>query len=65
MQPSSATAEHAKKVGISGYTWGSKLDEVTDGLDKTIYLMQVPPGLSRPSSVGGDGRSQVKAGLGT
>jgi len=37
-----------KKVGISGYTWGSKLDEVTDGLANTIYLMQVPPGLSRP-----------------
>jgi hypothetical protein len=51
MDPSDKDA--AKKVGITGYSWGSKLDEVTDGLDKTIYLMQVPPGLSRPWAQGG------------
>jgi hypothetical protein len=39
-----AAPEHAKKVGITGYDWGSKVEEVTDGLDKTIYLMQTPPG---------------------
>ena len=43
----------AKKVGITGYAWGSKTEEVTDGLDKTIYLIQVPPGLARPWAAGG------------
>jgi hypothetical protein len=51
MDPSNP--EDAKKVGISGYAWGSKLDDVTDGLSNTIYLMQVPPGLSRPWAAGG------------
>lgn len=45
--------ELAKKVGITGYDWGSKVEEVTDGLDKTIYLMQTPPGLQQPWLSGG------------
>jgi hypothetical protein len=43
----------AKKVGITGYEWGSKVDEVTDGLPYTIYLMQTPPGLHQPWLAGG------------
>lgn len=42
-----------KRVGITGYDWGSKVDEVTDGLANTIYLMQTPPGLSQPWISGG------------
>src|SRR5207249_1932268 len=44
---------HQKLVGISGYDWGSKVEEVTDGLANTIFLMQVPPGFSRPWAAGG------------
>ncbi len=41
-------------VGISGYDWGSKVEEVTDGLENTIYLLQVPPdSYSRPWAAGG------------
>jgi hypothetical protein len=43
----------AKKIGITGYEWGSKVDEVTDGLAYTIYLMQTPPGLHQPWLAGG------------
>ena len=43
----------AKKVGITGYEWGSKVEEVTDGLANTIYLMQTPPGLHQPWLAGG------------
>jgi len=42
-----------KKIGITGYEWGSKVDEVTDGLANTIYLMQTPPGLHQPWLAGG------------
>jgi hypothetical protein len=42
-----------KVAGISGYDWGSKVEEVTDGLANTIYLIQVPPGLARPWAAGG------------
>jgi hypothetical protein len=41
------------QIGISGYDWGSKVEEVTDGLENTIYLLQVPPGFSRPWAAGG------------
>jgi hypothetical protein len=46
---------YAKKVGITGYDWGSKLNpnEIPDGLSNTIYLMQTPPGLSQPWIQGG------------
>lgn len=43
----------AAKVGITGYDWGSEVKQVTDGLDKTIYLMQTPPGLQQPWLAGG------------
>jgi hypothetical protein len=43
----------AKKLGIAGYEWGSRIEEVKDGLDKTIYLMQTPPGLQQPWLAGG------------
>jgi hypothetical protein len=43
----------AKLIGISGYDWGSEVGEVTDGLENTIYLMQVPPEFSRPWAAGG------------
>jgi hypothetical protein len=42
-----------KKVGMTGYGWGSKVEEVTDGLSNTIYLMQTPPGLQQPWIAGG------------
>jgi hypothetical protein len=42
-----------KRMGITGYDWGSKLEEVTDGLENTIYLMQTPPGLQQPWLSGG------------
>jgi hypothetical protein len=45
--------DQLRMIGITGYDWGSKPDEITDGLDKTIYLIQVPPGLSRPWIAGG------------
>jgi Protein of unknown function (DUF1559) len=44
---------HAKKVGMTGYDWGSKFPEVTDGLSNTIYMIQVPPTHSRPWIAGG------------
>jgi hypothetical protein len=43
----------AKKVGITGYDWGSKVGEVTDGPENTIYLLQVPPSSPRPWAAGG------------
>jgi len=50
----SATNPHQQKLmGISGYDWGSKVDEVTDGLANTIYLLQVPPSSARPWAAGG------------
>lgn len=44
---------HTKLIGVSGYDWGSKVEDVTDGLANTIYLMQVPPGYARPWAAGG------------
>lgn len=41
------------RVGITGYGWGSKVAEVTDGLSNTIYMMQTPPGLQQPWIAGG------------
>jgi uncharacterized protein (TIGR03067 family)/predicted Zn finger-like uncharacterized protein len=45
--------EHAKKVGISGYDWGSTPAEITDGMSNTIYLIQAPPGVRRAWIAGG------------
>ena len=41
------------KVGITGYGWGSKPEEITDGMSNTIYLIQTPPGLQQPWIAGG------------
>ena len=48
-----ADPEMAKKVGITGYNWGSKPEEVKDGLSNTIYLLQAAPGTGRPWIAGG------------
>jgi hypothetical protein len=48
-----AAPESAKRLGITGYDWGSKVEEVADGLGNTIYLLQTPPGLSQPWIAGG------------
>jgi uncharacterized protein (TIGR03067 family) len=40
-------------VGITGYDWGSKPAEITDGMSNTIYMIQVPPGHNRPWIAGG------------
>ena len=38
---------------MTGYGWGSKPEEVTDGLANTIYLIQTPPGPQQPWIAGG------------
>jgi len=43
----------ATKVGITGYDWGSRPEDVKDGLSNTIYMMQTPPGLQQPWIAGG------------
>ncbi|MGL4419710.1 MAG: DUF1559 domain-containing protein, partial [Gemmataceae bacterium] len=43
----------AKLAGITGYDWGSKPAEITDGLSNTMYMLQVPPGYNRPWIAGG------------
>jgi hypothetical protein len=48
-----ASPAFSKKVGIVGYDWNSKVDDVKDGLSNTIFLMQTPPGLSQPWIAGG------------
>ncbi len=45
--------EFKKLVGITGYDWGSKVVEITDGAANTIYLMQTPPALQQPWIAGG------------
>jgi hypothetical protein len=45
--------EAAKKVGITGYNWSSRPEDVKDGLSNTIYLIQAPPGQGRPWIAGG------------
>lgn len=45
--------EAAKKVGMTGYDWSSKPEDVTDGLSNTAYLIQVPPTYQRPWMAGG------------
>jgi len=45
--------DHAKKVGITGYDWGSKPEEVTDGLSNTVYLLQVSPDYKQAWIAGG------------
>lgn len=51
MNPSDPS--HAKKAGITGYDWNSKVEDITDGTSNTIYMIQVPPTMSRPWIAGG------------
>jgi hypothetical protein len=46
-------ADDAKKAGMTGYDFGSKPDDVKDGLSNTMYLIQVPPTYQRPWMAGG------------
>jgi hypothetical protein len=48
-----ANPEMAKKIGITGYSWGSKPEEIKDGLSNTFYLLQAAPGTARPWIAGG------------
>lgn len=48
-----ADETQAKLVGITGYDWGSAIKDIADGPGKTIYLIQVRPGLARPWLSGG------------
>jgi len=43
----------AKAIGLSGYDWGAKVADVTDGLANTIFLLQTPPQMNRPWAAGG------------
>ncbi len=45
--------EMAKRVGMVGYEWGSRPEDVKDGLANTIYLIQASPGMGRPWIAGG------------
>ena len=45
--------DDAKKAGMTGYDFGSKADDVKDGLSNTMYLIQVPPTYQRPWIAGG------------
>lgn len=45
--------ENQKLVGMTGYNWGSKPEDVKDGLSNTIYMLQTPPGLQQPWIAGG------------
>jgi uncharacterized protein (TIGR03067 family) len=44
--------ELARRVGITGYDWGSKPEDVKDGMSNTIYLLQAAPS-QRPWIAGG------------
>jgi prepilin-type processing-associated H-X9-DG protein len=48
-----ADPDQARKVGITGYDWGSKAEQVTDGLSNTVYLIQGQPALPRAWIAGG------------
>jgi hypothetical protein len=47
------TPENAKWLGIFGYERKVKVADVKDGLDKTIFMIQVAPNLARPWIRGG------------
>ena len=47
------TPENAKRLGIFGYERQAKVAAVTDGLDKTILMIQVDPTIARPWIRGG------------
>ena len=45
--------EMAKKVGVVGYDWGSKTEEIKDGTSNTIFMIQTAPGIGRAWIAGG------------
>jgi hypothetical protein len=47
------TPENAKRLGIFGYERETAVSAVTDGLDKTIFMIQVDPNIARPWIRGG------------
>jgi Protein of unknown function (DUF1559) len=47
------TPENAKRLGIFGYERDTAVASVTDGLDKTIFMIQVDPLVARPWIRGG------------
>jgi Protein of unknown function (DUF1559) len=47
------TPENAKRLGIFGYERQTSVKDVTDGLDKTIFMIQVDPNIARPWIRGG------------
>jgi len=47
------TPENAKRLGIFGYERQTSLKDVTDGLDKTIFMIQVDSNIARPWIRGG------------
>jgi hypothetical protein len=48
-------ANTAGKLGVFGYDRVTKKEEIKDGLDKTILLLQIPPDYSTPWTAGGGG----------
>jgi len=45
--------EMAKKVGMVGYDWASKPEDVRDGMSNTIFMVQTAPGIGRAWVAGG------------
>ncbi len=45
--------ENAARMGIFGYERQTKISDITDGLDKTIFAIQVLPNIARPWIRGG------------
>ena len=45
--------EYAKRLGIFGYERQTAVNAITDGLDKTIFMIQVQPNIARPWIRGG------------
>jgi len=45
--------EMAKKVGVVGYDWGSKTEDIKDGTSNTIFMIQTAPGIGRAWIAGG------------
>jgi hypothetical protein len=44
---------NAKRLGIFGYDRKTSVDDITDGLSNTMYMIQVPPTHQRPWIAGG------------
>jgi Protein of unknown function (DUF1559) len=47
------TPENAKRLGIFGYERSTKVADIKDGLDKTIFMIQVQSNIARPWIRGG------------